>query len=185
MSLRNQEQPEFAQALRGYDRVQVDGYLERLREYTIEVEDRALNAESNLAEQQQAFADLQRQLAAAGGGELPHRLAHILDLAREEADEIRVRAHKEADEVLAKANAAAEKVRTRARAEAQRTVADAAALRAALERQVNDLEDTRHQVTDRLSELATHLKRAIDAHRADAQSTEPTRRLPARKAANG
>jgi cell division septum initiation protein DivIVA len=162
MSIRTQEFPEFAPALRGYDRLQVDGYVERLREYALEVEDRAISAEAALADLQQESGDLRRQLAAAGGGELPQRLAHILDVANEEADEVRQRARVEADELSHRARAGAEQSRRRARAEAERIVADAVAGRDAVQRQIRDLELTRARFLEGLGHIHQGIARVLE-----------------------
>ena len=162
MSIRTQEFPEFAPALRGYDRLQVDGYVERLREYALEVEDRAISAEAALADLQQESGDLRRQLAATGGGELPQRLAHILDVANEEADEVRQRARAEADELSHRARGGAEQSRRRARAEAERIVADAVAARDAVQRQIRDLELTRARFLEGLAHIHQGIARVLE-----------------------
>ena len=48
ISIREQGSPDFSHSLRGYDREQVDEYISSLRDYTIQVEDRATAAESAL-----------------------------------------------------------------------------------------------------------------------------------------
>jgi cell division septum initiation protein DivIVA len=162
MSIRTQEFPEFAPALRGYDRLQVDGYVERLREYALEVEDRAISAEAALADLQQETVELRRQVAAAGGGELPQRLAHILDVANEEAEDVRQRARAEADELSHRARAGAEQSRRRARAEAERIVADAVASRDAVQRQIRDLELTRARFLEGLGHIHQGIARLLE-----------------------
>ena len=90
MSIRDEEAPEFSHALRGYDRVQVDEYLAGFREYVIQVEDRAVAAET-------ALVECRRELASPGSGGISERLAAILQLANEEADEIRARVKAEGE----------------------------------------------------------------------------------------
>jgi len=46
MSIREQDAPEFAQAFRGYDREQVDGYVAWMRDLVIQAEERAGRAET-------------------------------------------------------------------------------------------------------------------------------------------
>ena len=82
MSIRDQEAPGFSHSLRGYDRVQVDEYLAEFREYVIGVEGRAVAAES-------ALVECRRELASPGSAGISERLGAILQLANEEADEIR------------------------------------------------------------------------------------------------
>ena len=177
MSIRQQDFPEFAPAIRGYDRLQVDDYLERLREYTVEVEDRALTAEGSLGQAEQELADLRRQLAANGGGELPARLEHILWLAGEEAEEIRARARTEADDLTRRAQAVFDDARQRARAEAEHTMADAVACRDSVDRQVQELEHARAQLLDRLTELSNEIGRAVGRQRELAAPTLPTQKI--------
>ena len=88
MSMRDQETPEFSFSLRGYDRVQVDEYVAELLAYVIEVEERAATAES-------ALVECRRELASPGSAGISERLAAILALANEEADQIRVHAQAE------------------------------------------------------------------------------------------
>jgi cell division septum initiation protein DivIVA len=177
MSIRQQDFPEFAQAIRGYDRLQVDGYLERLREYAVEVEDRALGAEAALGQAEQELAELRRQLAASGGGELPARLEHILALATEEADEIRNRATAEAEELARRSHAAFEESRNRARAEAERTLADAVTYRETMDRQVAELEQARSHLLDRLTDLSNEISNAVGRQREIAAPSQPTQRM--------
>jgi cell division septum initiation protein DivIVA len=185
MSIRTQEFPEFAQSLRGYDRPQVDGYLERLREYTIEVEDRALSAEQRLTSAHEEIAELRRQLAASGGGELPDRLAHILDLAQEEAETVRARARAEANELDQRCRAQLDETRTRATADAKRMVADSIATRDAIARELGELEQVRREHLDELAGLCAHLAEMVQRHRHVAESSEPTQAIRVQDAAAG
>jgi DivIVA domain-containing protein len=165
MSIRNQEMPEFAPALRGYDRLQVDDYLGRLREYALEVEERALNSEAALAGAQQELADLRRQATLSSGGDIPPRLAHILQLAKEEADEVRTRARADADEMTSKAHGALDEARRRARAEGDRIVAEAVAHKKTVERQLGDLEKARDHMLGRLGDFRREIGETIEHFR--------------------
>lgn len=162
MSIRNQEMPEFSPAIRGYDRLQVDDYLARLREYALELEERALNSEAALAGAQQELAELRRKATLTSGGDIPPRLAHILQLAKEEADEVRVRARAEADEMTNNARNALDDARRRARAEGDRIVADAVGCKKTVERQVKDLERTREEIVGRLRDVGRELGDTIE-----------------------
>src|SRR4051812_49107846 len=102
MSMRDQETPEFSFSLRGYDRVQVDEYVAELLAYVIEVEERAATAES-------ALIECRRELASPGSAGISERLAAILALANEEADQIRVRAQAEGAAMTQQAASAAER----------------------------------------------------------------------------
>src|SRR5438094_66422 len=122
MSIREQEAPDFAQSLRGYDRAQVDEYVAWARAQAIEAEERARHAESALV---QCRRELASSPTTAG---ISQRLAAMLQLANEEADEIRSRARVESES------------RTReATNEAERTVAEATGRRDAIQREIDDL----------------------------------------------
>jgi len=91
MSMKEQYTPEFAQAFRGYDREQVDGYVAWLRDVAIQAEDRVGRAESALA---QCRRELASSPTTAG---ISERLAAMLQLATEEAADIRQRAQRDSD----------------------------------------------------------------------------------------
>ena len=107
--MNDEEAPRFSHSLRGYDRVQVDEYLAQSSQQLIELEDRTVAAES-------ALVECRHELASPGSAGISQRLAAILQLANEEADEHPARARAEAD---ATTQAAAE--------EAERTVKEASA----------------------------------------------------------
>jgi cell division septum initiation protein DivIVA len=94
------DRPEFATAIRGYDRLQVDVYIDRLREIAADAEERARAAEAEL--------EFSRHTVVGP------RVAQILDLAVQEGKELRERIHAEAD-----------RMREQARAEVEAIVADA------------------------------------------------------------
>jgi cell division septum initiation protein DivIVA len=136
MSIRERESPDFSSSLRGYDRVQVDEYLARIRDYTIQVEERAQTAES-------ALVQCRRELASAPGTVgIPQRLAAILQLANEEAHEIRTRAQ-----------ADSETTTRQAADEAERTLDDAHQQRDAIQREIDELSSIREELLARLIEL--------------------------------
>src|SRR5690242_11138721 len=108
MSMREQEAREFTSVLRGYDRIEVDEYVAWMRNEIIQAEDRATRAEAALL---QCRRELASSPTTAG---IAQRLAAMLQLATEEADEIRSRARTESE------------MRTReAAAQAERMVAEA------------------------------------------------------------
>jgi cell division septum initiation protein DivIVA len=101
MSDLDKSQPEFTAAIRGYDRVQVDEYVERLHRLVAEAEQRARSAED----------DLEFSRHATVGP----RVSQIFDLAVAESQELRQRVQAEADELLDGARDNAERVRSAAR----------------------------------------------------------------------
>jgi cell division septum initiation protein DivIVA len=147
MSIRDQAAPDFSHALRGYDRPQVDEYLASVREYTIQVEDRARAAES-------ALLQCQRELASSPGtAGISQRLAAILQLANEEAEEIR-----------AQARAHAEATTQQAASEAEQTIDDANQMRDAIQREIDDLSMVREGLLERLVELGVQIRDAAERY---------------------
>lgn len=136
MSMREREAPAFSYSLRGYDRGQVDDFLVSFREYASQLEERASTAES-------ALVQCRRELASAPGTVgISQRLAAILQLANEEAEEIRARAR-----------ADSEATTRQAATEAARTVNEATTLRDAIQREIDDLSVVRGKLLERLIEL--------------------------------
>ena len=78
--------PEFAVAIRGYDRLQVDEYIERLQNLLVEAEDRARSAESDDS--------------LGAHAEVSPRVAQIFELAGEEARELREKVEREGKELV-------------------------------------------------------------------------------------
>ncbi len=122
MSITDQGVPEFAHAFRGYERTQVDAYVAQYREYMAQVEVRAAAAESAL---QQCRRELASSPTTAG---VSQRLAAILQLAEEEADQIRARAQVEHEATT-----------HRAASEAEQTITHATQHRDAIQREIDDL----------------------------------------------
>jgi cell division septum initiation protein DivIVA len=145
MSIRDQEAPAFSHSLRGYDRVQVDEYLAWFREYAVQVEDRARAAES-------ALMQCQRELVSSPGtAGISQRLAAILQLANEEAEEIRARAHAEGEATT-----------QQAASEAEHTVNEANQKRDAIQREINELSAVREELLQRLVELGDQIGDATE-----------------------
>ena len=148
MSIREQDPPEFAHAFRGYDREQVDAYVVWMRDHAIDFEDRAGRAETALA---QCRRELASSPTTAG---ISERLAAMLQLATEEAADIRARAQADRDATVADAFARAEQ-----------TVDDANALRDAIQREIDELSDVREQLLQRLIELGGEVVGATERFR--------------------
>jgi cell division septum initiation protein DivIVA len=136
MSMKEQYAPEFAQAFRGYDREQVDGFVAWMRDLALQAEDRAGRAET-------ALAQCRRELAASPTtAGISERLAAMLQLATEEAADIRARAQRDSDATVADAFSRAE-----------RTVDEANQLRDAIQREIDELSEIREQLLHSLIEL--------------------------------
>lgn len=128
--------PEFAIAIRGYDRAQVDDYVQRLVQMLEEAEDRARHAES----------ELEHSAHASVGP----RLSEIFDLAIAEARELRANAQRESRELIAAARSSAAELVEEAQAKAQRITAEA---RAEHEEMLADFERQRELAQRSLEEL--------------------------------
>ena len=162
------EQPRFASAMRGYDRVQVDDYVARLGEIVADAEERARLAESELEFSRHATVG--------------PRVSQILDLAVEEAKDLRERVDAEVERMRSQARAECDELTARARdtsaqilaeAESARSdiLADADAKRLAVLAEVERLDRSRGALLGDLERLQHVL--------ADATSVEFPLALPA------
>jgi DivIVA domain-containing protein len=151
------EQPKFATSMRGYDKLQVDDYVERLRDIVIDAEERARLAESELEFSRHATVG--------------PRVSQILDLAVEEAKELRERVDGEVERARSQARAQCEEMVARARdtgaqiraeAESARTdiLADADAKRLAVLAEVDRLSRSRGALLRDLERLQHVLSEA-------------------------
>ena len=148
MSMKEQYAPEFAQVFRGYDREQVDGYVAWTRDLAIQAEERAGRAET-------ALAQCRRELAASPTtAGISERLAAMLQLATEEAADIRARAQRDRDAMVADAFSHAE-----------RTVDEANQLRDAIQREIDELSEIREQLLHSLIELGGEVVSATERFR--------------------
>lgn len=146
MSAVNEERPQFAVAIRGYDRLQVDEYIDRLTEMVSEAEARAREAE----------ADLEYSRHTSVGP----RVAQIFELAVEEVRELREQAGDEVEQLRAAAQAEAEQILVRVRSQAKELQAE---LDAQLDRshaEIDELEARKEQSIRELRRLQEALSAA-------------------------
>jgi DivIVA domain-containing protein len=139
----HRDHPEFATSMRGYDRLQVDEYIDRLHDLAADAEERARVAESELEFSRHATVG--------------PRVAQILDLAVEEGKELRERVQVEADRMRADARAEAEAIAAAARESADLTRTEAERTR---EEVLADADARRREVlgeVERLTESKTWL----------------------------
>ena len=159
------EPPEFALAMRGYDRQQVDEYVSRLQTLVAEAEERARAAE------------------AGGPATVGPRVTQIFDLALAESEEVRTRAQAQADALLADARTRAEELVTAAERDAEAITAQARAQgeealvevqteRGMVRKQVDALEARKGHLIDELRRLQAALGSAADSV-ADIHATPP------------
>ena len=149
MSIREQhESPEFAVAMRGYDRLQVDEYVSQLNAWVAEAETRQSIAESFVADRDLHIQRLQQRVreleAERGSAAASAGLADIED-------------H------VATARAAIADIAETARAEAHRIVEEADEYRTAARTEVERLRSEHQRVLDQLTELRGSLEGLISA----------------------
>jgi cell division septum initiation protein DivIVA len=180
------ERPEFATAIRGYDRLQVDDYIARLAEISADAEERARAAEEEL--------EFSRHTTVGP------RVGQMLELAVEEAKELRQKvnaeaeakrstARSEASEIISRANEEARETRKQTEAERQQALADLETERRRAHAEIDRLERAKHMLLGDLRRLQEALAAAAavvepDAREApenDAHDAEPG--APKRKTA--
>jgi cell division septum initiation protein DivIVA len=105
------ERPEFASSIRGYDRLQVDDYIDRLVEIVVDAEERAQSAE--------------RELEFSRHTTVGPRVGHIMEMAVDEAKELRERVAAETEEMRSNARQECEQMNKRAQRAAAETHAKA------------------------------------------------------------
>jgi cell division septum initiation protein DivIVA len=153
MSDLTKSQPEFTAAIRGYDRLQVDEYVERLHSLLAEAEQRAHTAED----------DLEFSRHATVGP----RVSQIFDLAVAESQELRQRVQKEAEELLAAAEENAERMRAAAQEDdaemRSRTEQARKELMAEMERQREAARGQLLVLEERRMKLVDEMRRLHDA----------------------
>jgi len=116
MSDITKRKPEFTTSIRGYDRLQVDDYVERLHNLVTYAEQRAREAESELE-----FREAETELELSHHANVGPRVSEILDLAVAESKELRERVKQQADTLFARARREAEGVVESAHVQAAET----------------------------------------------------------------
>lgn len=166
---------EFSSARRGYDRAQVDAYVERVSTIVVELEamrspdaviERAL---SDVGEETSAILRRARKAAeeivaeaeshAADRGAQAEAQARQV---REEADRYTTRVRAEADQVLSEARAQAEQITGQAATEARSTRDDAERHHEQVSSQIEQLAEQRHHLIEDLRSLADEFHRTAD-----------------------
>ncbi len=152
--------PEFALVVRGYDRLQVETYVDRLRDQLEECIQRLHRTEERAAvtarERNARISELEHQVSALEQRRLDHtaptfsslgeRIAQMLDLAAAEGAAMKERAAREAEEILEQAR-----------------------------RQVQDLERNRSESHDRLQRQLYQLRDTVMSLLGNTGSTDVER----------
>jgi cell division septum initiation protein DivIVA len=176
----NTEGPEFAIAMRGYDRAQVDDYLARLHEWLLESQARTARAEEEAAAATGAAEDLRQQLVVLEERSfsstpdsikaLGDRVGRILTTAFEAAEDMRTTAEHDSASLVADAKARAAQVLDDAQVEADGLLEGASRQREAVEQQVAGLAEHRARAEEELGRLHQYLAGALRSSAPDGAS---------------
>jgi DivIVA domain-containing protein len=167
--------PDFTIARRGYDKHEVDKFLEQLVDWL------ETDAAQDIGE-----VAVTRKLELVGKS-----TAHILLTTEQEAQKLKRQTEEDCAELRAQAEADAQKLRAaadddarRAReeatAEATETIEEGLRRRGQIDHQIHELEDHRAALLDELGRLRVELSATIDAHPPTPakQNGEPDRNAP-------
>ena len=158
------QRPDFAIAMRGYDRAQVDEFLAHQTARLGFAETRAQQAAASAAAARQEVEQLRARVAAASAQEtdapprslqaVGERINAILEKATEAAEEVRAEAQQEAERMRAEAAEAG-------RADAERGLAQLRATHQELERRTSELARRRDATVAELDRLRRILESAL------------------------
>lgn len=162
--------PDFASAVRGYDRAQVDAYVAHVLEWLADAQRRSELAERERDELAREVAELRAAAVALedrAGGPVPEslhafsgRIGDLMQRAMEAAHDLETQAEAEARDLHDAANAEARLLVDEARAEAERIVGHARDSERVVEEHVADLKAARAEVLaglDALREMLTEI----------------------------
>jgi DivIVA domain-containing protein len=177
---------EFSASRRGYDRAEVDQYVEKVSRIVVELEamrspdaviERALAdvgeetsailrrarkaAEEIIADAEAHVRDRNEQ-AEAQAREQREDADHYSARIKAEGEEVLDKARSEADQMLAQARAEAKGLRDEATTEATRTRTDAERYQAQVSAHIEQLAQDRHRLIDDLRKLADQFHRTAD-----------------------
>ena len=168
---RRPERPEFATAIRGYDKLQVDDYIDRLIEIMSDAEERGRTAEAELEFSRHATVGPRVgeifELAVQEAQELRERITT-------EAEETRARSRREADETIARARKAAAETKSEAERTGRETMARAQASREKVLREVERLGERKAELLgdlERLQQMLAAATRSVTG--ADSEKRRP------------
>lgn len=177
--------PEFAIALRGYDRLQVDEYVSQLNAWMAEAETRQSIAESWVADRDRHIETLQHRIreleseqhtgtASVALDEARERVAHALDDVVKTCNELHTQtqarcakildgARKDALAVVNAAHATVAELEAVAKDDARTVIDDANNYRTSARSEVDRLRAEHQQVLQQLSQLRGSLEGLISA----------------------
>jgi len=159
--------PEFAVAVRGYDRAQVDDYVAHVQQWFVEAEARTARADEAAVIAQREVAALQqrvRHLEERSDSPVPRsmtafgeRVGAVLQAALEAAEQLRTDAEEEAKAARNAFATDRESVLAHARAEADQLIEQAQLKEQAIGRQIDDLVARRQAAMTDLARVHGHL----------------------------
>jgi DivIVA domain-containing protein len=166
---------EFSSSRRGYDRAEVDQYVERVSRIVVELEamrspdaviERALadvgeETSAILRRARKAAEEIIADAEAHAREKLATAEAQTREL-REDADRYSARTKAEAEQVLKDARAQAEELASQAAADARRVRDDADRYREQVATQIEQLARDRHRLIEDLRKLADQFHRTAD-----------------------
>jgi len=166
---------DFSSSRRGYDRAQVDRYVERVSRIVVELEamrspdaviERAL---ADVGEETSAILRRARKAAEEIVAEAEERARESADASEAQGRKIRDEAERygeqiraEADKALAQARAHAERISAEATADARRTREEADGYQERVNGQIEQLSQERHRLIEDLRKLADNFHRTAD-----------------------
>lgn len=166
-------EPEFATAVRGYDRAQVDDYLAHLHQWLAEAEARTAAAEEVAGAAARELSALRRRVhdleeradvpAPRSMSAFGERVGALLQAAVQAAEQLRTEAETEAKAVRTTSAAEREAVLARARSEAEQVVEQARRKERAIGKQIDDLATKRAAALTDLGRVRQHLADLLDA----------------------
>jgi DivIVA domain-containing protein len=173
------ERPEFATSIRGYDRLQVDDFIDRLVEIVVDAEERARSAEAEL--------EFSRHTTVGP------RVAQIMEMAVEEAKDLRERvaaeteemrdgAREESDEMITRARRSAAETQAKAKRSAKQLIGRAEAIRDQVLGEVEALSERKVAILGDLERLQEALGAAAREAMAGAADEGASRERPSAEA---
>lgn len=176
--------PEFAAAVRGYDRTQVDDYLDRVHDWLAKAEARRASAEEartvaarELAESRARLAMIEERSGVVTPESMAtfgQRLGQVLQSAVGAADELQVTVRNEAEEQRQVTVAECKAMLARAQEDAERLLDGARRKEREISDQIAELDDKRAAALGDLARLQQHLADILAAPSPPSASADVT-----------
>jgi hypothetical protein len=158
------EFPEFATAIRGYDRAQVDDYISRLQGWLDEADGRTRAAERETLTVKQELSSLEERASLPTPRYLTafaQRVSQILEQAVAAAEALRDETDREAEGIRSAAMADRDGLLIKAQSEARQIIDAAHSEERAIQQEIANLAATRDAALAYLGELQTRLAELV------------------------